>query len=87
MNWSLALDAEVERIAGPFDESDEVNHDPDSLLGEEDEGGFDDDSDGADPLFVEDEGFEDVEGEEGDDSEEDDGDDEWRPNVTLGALF
>lgn len=30
------------RVTGPLDESDEVNHDPASSNGEEDETGFDD---------------------------------------------
>lgn len=55
------------RWLGPFDESDEVNHDPDSWVGEEDDRGFDD-------MPVEC-GWED-EGESDDEEGDDDGEDE-----------
>ncbi len=71
MNWDFELDAHVRRIAGPEDEpDDEVNGDPDSTLGEDDERGFDDGPDEPEPLFADDDGFDDAEGEEDD---EDDG--------------
>lgn len=72
MNWDRELDREVCRIAGPEDESDdEVNGDPDSTLGEEDESGFDDGPDEPEPLFVDDDGFDDAEGAEDEDTEDD----------------
>lgn len=79
ISWPGALDAEVARIAGPFDESDEVNHDPDSFVGEEDETGFDDDPGGAEPQFADDDGLDDAGGPEEDDedeTEEDEGEDD-----------
>ena len=56
---------------GPEDEfDDETNGDPDSLLGEEDESGFEEMADYPDEAGL-DEGFEDADVEdEGDDSEE-----------------
>ena len=74
MNWDRELDAHVRRIAGPEDEADdEVNGDPDSTLGEDDESGFDDGPDEPDPLFADDDGFDDAaESNEEDDETEDD---------------
>ena len=70
MNWDRELDREVRRIAGPEDESDdEVNGDPDSTLGEEDESGFDDGPDEPEPLFDDDDGFDDAEGSDDEDTE------------------
>ena len=75
MNWDRELDREVRRIAGPEDEADvEVNGDPDSTLGEEDEIGFDDGPDEPDPLFVDDDGFDDAEGDDEDTEIEDEED-------------
>lgn len=43
IRWPLALDAHIREITGPEDEfNDGTNGDPDSLVGEEDERGFDD---------------------------------------------
>ena len=70
MNWDRELDREVRRIAGPEDESDdEVNGDPDSRVGEEDESGFDDGPDEPEPLFVDDDGLDDAEGSDDEDTE------------------
>ena len=70
MNWDRELDREVRRIAGPEDESDdEVNGDPDSMVGEEDESGFDDGPDEPEPLFVDDDGLDDAEGSDDEDTE------------------
>ena len=67
----------AERRAGPFDESDEVNHDPDSMVGEEDESGFDEMADWADWQTYADGGLDDAEGGDDDDeAEEDEGEDE-----------
>jgi hypothetical protein len=72
-NWDYELDREVRRIAGPEDEVDlEVNADPDSTLGEDDESGFDDGPDEPEPLFAEDGGFEDAEGADDDEEEDED---------------
>jgi hypothetical protein len=50
-DWNRAL-AEHERLVGPEDEFDpEVNGDPTSTLGDDDETGFDDDPWGDDPSF------------------------------------
>ncbi len=71
IDWPAELDRHVRRIAGPEDEfDDETNGDPDSLLGEEDASGFDDGSNEPEPLFTEDDGFDDAAGEEEDDGEE-----------------
>ena len=66
-------------MTGPLDLfDDEANGDPDSLTGEEDESGFDDDPFGPEAAFYADDGFDDAgpgdddEDEEGDDEEEDD---------------
>jgi hypothetical protein len=60
-------------MTGPFDDTDEVNHDPDSMVGEEDEEGFDELGDLGDWQAVDDDGFDDA----GDDEEEEnDGEDE-----------
>ena len=48
------------QTTGPFDETDEVNHDPDSLIGEEDESGFDEMADWPEWLAVPDDGFDDA---------------------------
>ena len=70
MNWDRELDREVRRIAGPEDESDdEVNGDPDSMVGEEDESGFDDGPDEPEPLFVDEAGLDDAEGSDNEDTE------------------
>ena len=59
---------------GPDDEPDvEVNGDTDSTVGEEAGCVFDDTPDEPEPLFAEDDGFDDAGGEE--DGDEDDGDD------------
>ena len=43
IRWPLVLDQHIRDVIGPDDEfNDETNGDPDSLLGEEDERGFDD---------------------------------------------
>jgi len=71
--WDDRLDLMVMQVTGPYDESDEVNHDPDSLVGEEDESGFDEMADWEEWQTYEDDGFDDA----GDDDEEaEDGDDE-----------
>ena len=70
-DWDSALDREVRRIAGPFDESDEVNHDPDSVVGEEDESGFDEMADWTDWQIYADDGFDDAGGEDDDEAEDD----------------
>ena len=58
---------------GPDDEFDEeTNGDPSSTLGEEAECGFDDSQDEPEPLFVEDDGFDDAEGDEDGGEDEDD---------------
>jgi len=58
---------------GPDDEFDEeANGDPDSTLGEEAECVFDDTPDEPEPLFAEDDGYDDAEG----DAEEEDDDTE-----------
>ena len=83
MNWPQALAAHVRWVSGgPFDPgsesgagSDEVNHDPDSFVGEEDERGFDDDPSGAEPQFADDDGFDDA-GEDDDGDEDEDAEDE-----------
>lgn len=55
-------------MIGPEDEPDEeVNGDPDSTLGEDDEEGYDEMADFAEWLVVEDDGFDDAEGSEDDD--------------------
>jgi hypothetical protein len=73
MNWDRELDRHVRMIAGPEDEADdEVNGDPDSTLGEEDERGFDGGPDEPDPLFVDDDGFDDAEGADEEDDEDTD---------------
>lgn len=61
--WPLVLDAAVRDITGPEDDfDDETNGDPDSLLGEEDESGFDEfASDHPDPFVEPDDGFDDAE--------------------------
>ena len=76
MTWDRRLDAAVSRVTGPEDEVDEeVNGDPDSTLGEDDEEGFDDDPFGVEPLFVEDDGLDDAEGEDDDEGEAEDDED------------
>lgn len=70
MNWDRALDAAIRRTIGPEDEVDlEVNSDPTSTLGEDDEEGFDEMVWFAEWQAFEDDGFEDAEGSE--DDEED----------------
>jgi hypothetical protein len=61
------------RYPGPEDEPDDEVNWPDSTLGDDDEEGFDDGPDEPEPLFAEDDGFEDVEIEKEDDE---DGDEE-----------
>lgn len=56
-------------MTGPFDESDEVNHDPDSMAGDEDEAGFDEMAEWPEWQVWLDDGFDDAEG--GEDEEED----------------
>lgn len=72
VNWDAELRLlEWQMWAGPEDEfDDEANGDPDSCEGEEDEAGFDDDPFGVEPLFEEDDGFDDAEGSEDDEDEE-----------------
>ncbi len=79
MNWDAELDREIWVRFGPFDESDEVNHDPDSLVGEEDESGFDEQSwarDWTDWQTYDDAGFDDAGAEDDDEGEDDGGDEE-----------
>lgn len=71
MNWNAELDCEVLVRFGPFDESDEANHDPDSLAGEEDESGFDEMADSKEWATFDDDGFDDAGGEDDDDAEAD----------------
>ncbi len=60
-------------MSGPEDEfDDETSGDPDSLVGDEDESGFDEGPDQPDPLFVADDGFDDAE----DSDQEDDGEED-----------
>lgn len=55
-------------MIGPEDEPDEeVNGDPDSTLGEDDESGYDEMADFAEWQAFEDDGFDDAEGAEDDD--------------------
>ena len=76
IDWPAELDREIARVCGSEDEADEeLNGDPTSTLGEDDEEGFDDGPDEPEPLFVDDDGFEDAEGEEDGDWESDDEDD------------
>ena len=70
-NWNRVLSV-MERQAGPEDEEDPEVNDPLSSLGEDDDDGFDDDPWGAEPLFVNDHGFDDADGEEDDDGGDDD---------------
>ena len=92
-SWPLALAAEELRIAGPEDEfDDETNGDPDSLLGEEDDDGYEEMADYPDEPMIDD-GFDDAEGdedEEGDDDEDGveadcDCAEGWHPHPYLGA--
>lgn len=75
--WDRALAAAERRVFGPEDEPDEeVNGDPDSTLGEDDEQGFDEMADAPEWQAVEDDGFEDAEGSEDDDESEDEDEEE-----------
>ena len=78
MTWDRRLDAAIRRVTGPEDDPDEeVNGDPDSTLGEDDESGFDEAFDWSDWQAYLDGGFDDAEGEEDDDDDaEEDEDDE-----------
>ena len=77
MTWDRRLDAAIRRVTGPEDEPDEeVNGDPDSTLGEDDESGFDEAFLWDDWQAYHDDGFDDAEGEDEDDDDEEDEDDE-----------
>lgn len=76
MNWNAELDREIWVRFGPFDESDEVNHDPDSLVGEEDESGFDEVADWKEWSTFDDDGFDDAGSEDDDEAENDEEEDE-----------
>ena len=60
--WPAELERHIRRVCGPEDESDlEVNGDPDSLTGEEDESGYDEEYGWEDPDdFEEDDDVEEV---------------------------
>ena len=61
VDWNRELERAIRRIAGPEDESDdEVNGDPDSTVGEEDESGFDEMADWTDWQTYRDDGFDDA---------------------------
>jgi hypothetical protein len=73
IRWPLVLDQHIREVCGPEDEfDDETNGDPDSVVGEEDERGFDDGPDEPDELFAEDDGFDDAEASEDEGDDEDD---------------
>ena len=74
-DWNSELDAAVQRVAGPEDEPDEeVNGDPTSMLGEDDESGFDEMAEWPDWQAVLDDAYDDAEG--GDDDGEDEEEEE-----------
>ena len=61
MDWPRELERMIRHVCGPEDEFDpQVNGDPDSTVGEEDETGFDEMADWPEPDFEpEDDGDED----------------------------
>lgn len=76
--WERLLIEAIRQVTGPEDEfDDETNGDPDSLVGEEDEMGFNEMVRWPEPLFAEDDGFDDADlGEDDEDEEGDEEDDE-----------
>lgn len=67
IDWNAEL-ARAERMVGPEDEFDpEVNGDPSSTLGDDDEEGFDDDPYGDEPDFDGEDDDEDTDIEDDDD--------------------
>lgn len=77
MTWPQALAAAEQQAAGPEDEPDEeVNGDPDSTLGEDDEEGFDEMAWFGEWQAFEDDGFEAPYGSEDDEGEDEDDEEE-----------
>ena len=74
--WTDLLRLMETEQSGPEDEPDEdVNGDPDSTLGDDDEMGFNEMVWWPEPLFAEDDGLDDGEGDEEDEWEDDDDED------------